>query len=398
MASSEWRKRVEALGLNPDRDANGFEVIVTTNSLEEYKRWFDIPQPPNVATSTLTPARVAKSPPALLQRHITDYITGESAILDAEVIEALDQRVGYYFAHVSAQAKRIVTKEDPLLITSNTAIREFDEIEIRDGGYIKITVPCSFHCNVLTKTFSSKASSVAGQADQMYDVLVVGRSGAHAKDGNSPQPPAEARAGDGAKCDCPNGGFIGHPASNGSPGIDGGKGGDATAPGEDGEDAPIVFFTVAKDLPKSISFLMQGGNGGTGGDGGNGAKGGKGGAGGAGIKCGVHFAQGALGGRGGKGGNGGNGSKGGDGGDGGKLTILVPDHQKGNVIVTVGAAPGGAKGNRGIRGKGGDGGNAGPNGGQPGENGPPGDSDGQDYQPGKPGEKGSATVNGVPVD
>lgn len=382
---NRYRSRVQSLGLDPDIDAVNHRILRTTHSLEEFKNWYNAPPHANPKKCDLTPSKVDKLPDANMRRHVERHITGECVIEDPEVIKALEKRVKTFYSWVKTTAGPItVTATDPLII-KYSGNHVYTTVTIKDGGYIRIFASCHFECQTL--------NNISGAAQA---IQVVGIDGTDAPRGNSPTQPKQADNGSPAQCDC-CGGAVSRYATNGKPGTDGETGGDALVNGGSGGSGPTVLFTVTDSLPGFVSFLNQGGKGGDGGNGGTGAQGGKGGNGGAGTQCGAYYPDGATGGTGGKGGNGGNGSNGNDGGGGGPLTITVPPAQVANVAVTLGNAPGGAKGNRGPKGLGGPGGDAGANGGSAGTNGSPGDTDGNDGTPGNPGVKGSATINGNPV-
>ncbi len=388
---TKWTARVKQLGLDPDHDCNNHPVIRTTRSLAEYTSWYNHPAHPKAVKSDLTVEKLAKMPDALFRRHVVRHLTGEAVISDPAVVKAVEERAKTFYAHVmAAPGPIVVTADKPLIINSNNAITEYTKVTIKDGGYIKILVACSFKCQVLEKIQGGPAGAAA------FDVFVVGEDGRAAAAGTSPSQPVVAGKGDDAACDC-CGGAVAHGSSKGDDGTNGDDGRDAENDGGTGGYAPDVTFTVSDNLMSFITFVDQGGNGGRGGDGGTGAKGGQGGHGGNGRTCGAYHPSGAQGGKGGTGGKGGNASNGGPAGPGSTLNIWVPEAQVGNVSVSVRAATGGGKGIRGFRGDAGPGGEPGNNGGSWGDPGSPGASDGLDGQAGKDGSAGAAYVNNQPV-
>ena len=385
---SKWLARVKQLGLDPEIDCNDYPVLKTTHSLAEYTSWFAHPAHPNAKASDLTAERLAKMPDALFRRHVVRHVTGETVISDPEVIRAIEKRAKSFHAYVrAAPGPIVITGDKPLIINSNNAITVYTKVTLKDGGYIKILVPCSFQCQVL-----EKIQGGAGPAAD-FDIFVVGEDGRPALPGNSPAQPAQAGQGQSAQCDC-CGGAVAHGASGGDRGTDGDDGNDAEDDGGTGKPAPDVVFTVSDNLMSFITFLDKGGDGGRGGDGGKGAQGGQGGKGGNGTTCGAYQPDGAKGGTGGTGGNGGNATNGGNGGDGSQLNVWVPTTQVNNVSVTVRASQGGEKGIRGLRGGAGPGGPPGDKGGTWGDAGSQGASDGLDGQAGTNGNRGAAYING----
>ena len=386
--ADRWRTRLTSLGLLPERDGVNHRILKHTHSLDEFKKWMAFPARNNAAVNDVKPEKIASIPDGLVRRYVTEHVANERVINDPETIAALEKRVGRFYLYVQAAPDITITGSNPLLINSTGTVTVYNNVTIKDGGYIKITVPCKFECQNLTK--------VQGSGSSPYDVFVVGPDGTNDTNGNSPQQPGQAAAGNNAECDC-CGGEVAHDATNGSPGTPGDPGGDAPGTATPGQPGPQVYFFVDNSLTGTLSFLNQGGKGGSGGNGGNGAQGGKGGNGGNGTTCGAYHPDGATGGKGGKGGNGGNASSGRDGGAGATLAIVVPAPGVTNVLVTNGQASGGDKGTRGFKGLGGPGGNAGSNGGSAGATGDPGDTDGQDGVPGLPGAKGTTTLNGNPT-
>jgi hypothetical protein len=387
----QWKKRVQSYGLDPEIDAVNYRILRTTHSLDEYTRWFNAPQHANGKRCDLDAEKVAALPDALMRRHVVRHITGECVIHDAELKKAFEQRVKTFYAWVMAAPDIVITAQNPLIINSPNTITIYNNVTLKDGGYIKISVPCSFQCETFTKI--PGGSSAGAPA---YDISVLGNDGKIGDSGANPTQPKQANSGSNAECDC-CGGIVAHDATPGEPGYPGPSGGDASTPGKTAENSPDALFTVFTDLKNFISFVNVGGNGGAGGNGGTGAQGGQGGNGGNGTTCGAYHPDGANGGKGGKGGNGGNASNGGNGGNGGNLNIKVPQSQTTNVSVTLAISSGGNKGARGFKGLGGPGGKGGSSGGSSGPQGDSGDSDGLDGQSGQPGSKGSATINGVPV-
>jgi hypothetical protein len=383
-----WRTRLTALGLDPDRDAVNIRILKHTRSLAEYKAWFDCVPVPDAEVNDVRPEKIATIPDGLVRRYVTEHVFQQRIIDNPETIAALEQRVGRFYLFVQAAPDIVITGANPLLINSTGTITIYNTVTIKDGGYIKITVPCKFECQTLTKEQTGGTSP--------YDVFVVGIDGANDTKGPTPPIPPPAANGQNAECDC-CGGAVKHHATPGAPGTDGGSGGDAMGYAKPGQPGPEVYFFIDSALTGTVSFLNQGGTGGAGATGGYGAQGGQGGKGGNGTTCGAFYPDGANGGPGGKGGNGGNGSDGRDGGAGGTLTIRVPEAQRTNILVTNGNAPGGAKGSRGLKGVGGQGGAGGSHGGSAGPDGKPGDTDGLDGRPGAPGTKGKTTINGVPA-
>lgn len=381
---TEWRERVQSLGLDPDIDAVNYPVLRTTHSLEEYKRWFNAPPYPNPQKSKLTVAQVPKLPDALMRRDIERHIAGVCVIEDPQVIKALEERVKSFHSFVQTAPDITVTETKPLIITKSGNV-VYGTVTINNGGYINILAACHFECQTLL--------NVSGAQNT---IQVLGIDGQNGLPGNSPKQPDQSGSGNAAECDC-CGGIVQSDSTPGSSGTNGSHGGDAQSPGSAGQSGPTVIFTVKDSLPYLVSFLTQGGTGGRGGDGGNGAQGGQGGKGGDGTTCGAYFPGGSDGGPGGKGGNGGNATNGGDGGSAGNLIINVPPTESNHVAVTLGIAPGGEAGNRGLLGQGGPGGAGGSSGGKTGAPGAPGDADGNPGLPGNPGAKGSATINGSPV-
>lgn len=385
---AHWQRRMTDLGMNPETDGINYRIIKHTNSLHEYKKWLDFPEQANAKTNDVDAEKIASVPDGLIRRYVTQHVSNEKVIEDAAVIAAIEKRVGRFFLFVQAAADITITAANPLIINSTGVVSVYNNVTIKDGGFIRMTVPVKFECQNLIKEQSG--------GDAAYDVFVVGADGVNDTSGNSPSQPGQTGSGSDAECDC-CGGLVATDATNGAPGATGGNGGDAPGINTVGGVGPSVFFFVNNSLTGTLSFLNQGGTGGAGGHGGNGAQGGKGGNGGDGETCGAIHASGAAGGTGGKGGNGGNASNGKDGGPGGTLSISVPQSAVSSVLVTNGQAPGGTRGTRGLKGQGGPGGDAGDDGGSPGSPGSPGDSDGNDGSPGNPGGRGSTTVNGSPV-
>jgi hypothetical protein len=382
-----WRQRVLELGLNPDVDGHDFPIIRHTDSLEEYKRWWAFPPRSDAKVNKVDPAKIATIPDALVRRYVQGHITNERVFTNPKSIRALEKRVGRFFVHVRVAPNRVCTAQDPIIVNSSNDITVYDEITIKDGGYIEITSPCKFEAQVITKI-------QGGASGRKYDVYVVGNPGRDASDGDSPAAAPQAAPGRDAKCDC-CGGAIERKATNGADGKPGTNGFDATQNATAGEEGPVVFFFIHESFRGAggLTFLNQGGKGGDGGRGGNGAEGQRGGDGGAGARCGGVTARGGDGGTGGRGGGGGNGSNGKNGGNGGRLSIWVPDALYSDMIVTNGRAPGGLAGAKGRYGIGGSGGKGGSHGGKHGERGLDGPSDGEPGRAGEPGEPGSSYVN-----
>jgi len=385
---ARWRQRMLDLGLNPDIDGHDFLIIRHTDSLEEYKRWWAFPPRSDSKVNKVDPAKIAKIPDALVRRYVQDHITNARVFTNPKAIRALEKRVGRFFVHVRAAPNRVCTAKDPIIVNSGNEITNYNEITIKDGGYIEITTACKFEAQVITKI-------QGGAAGRKYDVYIVGKPGRDAKDGVNPPAAGQAIAGKDAKCDC-CGGAPERKATDGAPGKPGTNGFDATHDATVGEEGPNVYFFIHESFNGSggLTFLNQGGNGGNGGRGGNGAIGQQGGNGGNGIRCGGITATGGTGGTGGRGGGGGNGSNGKNGGNGGTLEVWVPDPVFSDIIVTNGRAPGGLAGAKGRYGIGGEGGKGGNYGGKHGERGLDGPSDGDPGRPGEPGEKGTSFVNG----
>lgn len=388
LALARWRDRMTSLGLDPDRDGVDHRILKHTGSLEEYKRWCAFPENAACGSNDVKAEKIATIPEALMRRYVSQHVTNDRLITDPAAVAAIEQRVGRFYLFVQAAPNRDVTGKDPLVINSSGVLTVYNTVTIKEGGFIRITIPCKFECQTLTKVQDGGSSP--------YDVFVVGLDGTDDGSGNSPSQPTQTAKGSNAQCDC-CGGSVAHAAQDGSPGTPGGSGTDAPGNASEGQPGPEVYFYVQAQLNGAISFLNRGGRGGNGGSGGTGSRGGQGGDGGDGRTCGAYQPDGKQGGKGGKGGNGGNGSNGMNGGAGAKLSIFVPNDATTSVLVMNEQAAGGKRGLRGFKGEGGPGGNAGANGGSTGPLGDPGDTDGNDGSPGTQGPKGSTTLNGVPV-
>ncbi len=381
-----WRQRLIDLDLDPDLDAINRGIIKHTRSLEELKRWYDIPPNDDAPINDVKPEKVATMPMGLVRRYITEHIYQQRVIINPATIRALEKRAGRLFLYVQAASDITITAAAPLIINNAGVLTIYNNVTIQDGGFIQITAPCTFTCNNLTKVQSGTGGA--------FDVSVLGLNGTAATAGTSPAQPSQGAGGAGNSCDC-CGGTESSAAVPGAAGTVGPNGGSAQANATPGEHGPIVYFSIADQLTGTLSFLNQGGNGGNGGAGGNGAQGGQGGNGGNGGYCGAIHCDGATGGAGGQGGTGGNGSNGANGGKGGTLTIIAPKAGPGSVLVTNGNAPGGTAGAAGALGQGGPGGAGGSEGGSNGGNGAPGAANGEPGAAGNVGAEGSATLNGT---
>lgn len=290
-----------------------------------------------------------------------------------------------------AREELIVTANKPLII-DHSGKWEYSKIIIKDGGYIRITVPTNLSCDSIEK----ETGQIAGADD--YDIYIVGNDGQKPDKPSKPETPKKAHDGNPVECKARwLKWFINAHATNGATGPSG-LDGVLGIPADPGEDGPKVTLNLDKVVTPGISILNQGGNGGDGGDGGDGGNGGDGGIGGKEGTCGWIKGDGGNGGDGGKGGNGGNGMPGGRGGDGGQLTITCEDETAINLNVVNKKAHGGKAGAGGQEGSGGKGGESGGRGGSPGNDGEPGDTQGEPgANSGDDGDIGITTINGNPV-
>lgn len=270
------------------------------------------------------------------------------------------------------------SNSNPYLIDSSNVETSFTSIMLKNGGYIKITVPCTLQSQIFDKIDSASESS----ASAPYDIEIVGSDGkpgtAGAQGANQPQ----AEDGSNAKCDS-LGGACKHYGKNGKNGAVGNTGIDAvqTQATTDGSAAPTVTLSLG-ELGAEISVYNRGGNGATGGTGGKGGTGQQGGNGGSSKQCGGAKCHGGDGGDGGTGGNGAKGGNGGNGGHGSQVTVTYESvtgscGTTGSVVTNAAQSIGGPPGIGGYAGDGGaKGSGGGASNGSPGLKGTLGDSSG----------------------
>ncbi len=369
-----WQKRVADLGIAPDQKHDGRTPhISNTQSLHELARKVGAPMLQQSRPGVLKSVHLAdpsKAHNLRLKLAAVDHCLGISPITEQAVIDEAEKRFAVQPLYVYAAPDITVTPEDPLLIDSTQSVTVYGHVTIVAGGYIKISVPCHFQCQVLQKV--SPGNVAAGSA---YDFIICGKDGLGGKEGERGAEGTPGGAGANAQCDLA-GGCI---ASNGQQGGNGGNAsnGNDGYDGFNGDDAPSVILSIG-DLQSNVTLLNVGGNGGPGGRGGPGGKGGVGGAGGKDTTC---WACQASGGNGGNGGNGGDGGHGGNGGNGGNGSYSIAYYKSNNssaILVTNAQASGGEFGQGGSAGDGGDPGAAG------GRNA----SGGQSGNAGKPGNRG----------
>jgi len=275
----------------------------------------------------------------------------------------------------------------PYEINSTSVPVTFDTVTLKNGGYIKITVSCTFSSTTFIK-------ETGGQSTTKYDIQVLGTNGETGTPGAQGANQDQATNGGDARCDAAGGGCA-HFGRNGTDGLPGNPGTDAliSQPATHGSNAPNVTLNLG-EIIGSISVLNQGGTGGKGGMGGKGGTGQQGGNGGKSKQCAGTFCHSGDGGKGGDGGDGGNGGNGGDGGDGGTVRIFyTSDSPANSVIAQATQAKGGDAGAGGDAGEGGWGGSGGGNN----KKGNDGKSGNASLISGNDGDLGSFIINGEPV-
>lgn len=329
-----------------------------------------------------------KVPDDVLVEAIRRHAMGLTVIEDPALRQEIDRRFDDFVFDVHAAEDIDVTRDRPLIINNNS-IAAYNEVRIHPGGYIQITAPCNFRCQVLKKMGPEGSDAAAA-----YDIRVAGENGKDAKvdddywkaKNGADGEPWKERARD-AHQDCAHG----QPGENGQSGRDGlpGRVGDG---GGRGRPAPEVVFRIGY-LAHSVTALNQGGEGGRGGPGGRGGNGGAGQDGGRDAACGLYWQKGGAGGNGGNGADGADGGPGGDAGDGAKVVFHVQKQAGGaQVIAHDGEAPGGVGGEGGQVGRGGDAGVPGKHGAS-GRRGTNGKVQGKKGADGSRGRKGQTLIN-----
>jgi hypothetical protein len=388
-AEAAWRESVQRLGLDPERvrrrSAHFYQVIV--RGLAANERLHQAPVLQDQVPSPLEHGNLDAASPERLIQALRLHLMGMSVIRDPEVLRRVEEYADITY-NVYAAPDVDVTKDKPLLIDSGHAITTYGEVRLHPGGYIRVTVPCHFRCQVLRKV----GGAAAGASEEMTaaDIRVLGQDGTdvkedesywtrkNGKNGNTGQPGPDAVS-------CTPGG-NGQPGGNGADGQPGDR-------GSNGGAAPEVAFTI-RELQSSVSVLTCGGRGGNAGSGGRGGAGGSGGKGGAGRWCGAEWVRAGNGGQGGDGGNGANGGVGGDGGKGGTVVLRVEKLAPGvEILRLTPPSPAGRGADGGIPGIAGQGGEAGGPGGGPGQNGRPGPKTGTRGGDGTTGAVGEIKVN-----
>jgi hypothetical protein len=375
-----WRERVEALGLDPDRDTGGPGRIKVTRDVAEYTRWFGVEPLSETRASVLDSPGGGAPRRAVLRTALIDHITGAAPITDEAKLKQLEEGLDTFYAVVDAAPDIEVTAANPLIINTAYSITDYGVVTLKDGGYIEISVPASFKCERLVK--------LAGGGGATADFIITGVTGSAGEAGADQPTAGPGNNGSGGQCDsC--GGIVKSDGTNGTNGHAGLPGGDGRNAGN-GANAPDVNIDIG-ELQGRLVVLNTGGAGGDGGRGGNGGTGGNGGNGGSDVKCGATYGDGGNGGNGGDGGNGGNGATGGNGGNGGFVTVKYRPAGDSSVNKQDVGGSGGRAGDPGAGGHGGSGGASGGRGaspGGPGTNGKP----GVPGQPGQSGQPGTTTV------
>lgn len=380
----QWRSRLSAMGIDPDIGGRGFATTLATYDLHQYFSWWDPPKRSATKASVLDGRDLNSISDERGRRAIEEHLLGISPITDSAVIQALQDRFRVFTADVIAAPDITITAANPLIINSTQTITVFGNVTLQDGGYIQITVPCSFECVTFTKTQTGGGTAPA------YDITVAGATGATGTVGTPGNSPAgQAAAGSDGACDC-CGGIAENNGTDGAVGAAGGPG-LAGQPGANGGDAPQMVVLQLGTLTGTVSLLNQGGTGGAGGAGGAGGVGQQGGDGGSDKTCGAEHCDGGSGGVGGVGGQGGNGGQGANGGAGAQIQVSYTG--SGQVLATNGTSPGGGGGAAGQGGAGGAGGASGGRGAVAGAAGNPG-TNGVAGIGGIGGTLGAVTING----
>jgi hypothetical protein len=385
-----WRKRVEAAGVTIDEQKDGrTPYISNTRTLHELVHKVSAPvlhQPRQSVLKSVHLADPSKAHNLRLKRAAVDHCLGISPIQEQVVLDEAEKRFAVQPLYIYVAPDIVVTAQDPLIIDSTQSVTIYGHVQIVAGGYIQISVPCHFQCQVLQKVSPQHASSVI---DADYDFILRGKDGPAGNNGEAGALGTTGGGGARAECDLAGGcvqsegksGGNGGNASNGNDGYD----------GFNGEDSPSVIISIG-DLQSTVTLFNVGGSGGTGGRGGTGGKGGRGGSGGKDTICWACQASGGNGGNGGDGGSGGNGGNGGNGGSGGYSIAYYATGNSSAVLVTNGQSSGGEFGQGGASGPGGDpgaGGGRNASGGQSGNAGKPGN---RGYK-GNPGAAGNVDIN-----
>src|ERR1043166_893842 len=190
-----WRQRLIDLDLNPDRDAVNYPIVKHTGNLEVFKGWWAFPFNPHATVNDVRADKVASIPDALLRRFVSEHVANQRIFTDPAVIEAVEERVKRFYLYVQAAPDITITAQDPLLINNTGVITIYNNVTIRDGGFIRITLPTKFECQNLTKV-------QGGGGESQFDVFSVGRDGGNSQEGTTSGPPGKADNGKKAECDC----------------------------------------------------------------------------------------------------------------------------------------------------------------------------------------------------
>lgn len=330
-----WLERMKVFNLHPDKDAShipknqdSFRFELTSKDLLEKARVFHGIQNDQIESKEnkkellifrdvlkypKSPEQIRKLPVHKFHALAKGFLLGRYN-LTPDQISAIQDKIGFggrLPVSLHADADRVVTADNPLIINGDFSFSNFGKITIEKGGYILIQTFCTFVCEVLKLGTSLTQSEAAGNI-----FVIQGLSGNHGRNGVDGTPGRFGPEGIGYHC-LSGGGWE---MSGGTNGGDGGSGssGSAGENGNSGDKSPDVTIIV-KDLQANISISNCGGKGGDGGNGGSGGKGGKGGDGGAGGACSARSVSGGKTGNGGDGGNSGSGADGGSGGNGGNV-------------------------------------------------------------------------------
>src|SRR5581483_7845644 len=153
-----------------------------------------------------------------------DHCLGISPITEQAVIDEAEKRFAVQPLYVYAAPDITVTPENPLIIDSTQSVVVYGRVTIVAGGYIEISVPCHFQCQVLEKVSQDGVASGAA-----YDFILRGKNGQTGKEGETGATGTKGGNGANAQCDQAGGcvktdgkpGGNGGNASNGNDGYDG---------------------------------------------------------------------------------------------------------------------------------------------------------------------------------
>lgn len=412
--NTSWKDKVETLGFRRNQLGNTLQIRhYSPKHMAEFKQILGVPEGAFKSTDSNEMSETTKlfamnlhddkQKTVVRDRLIMPILLGKRSLITTnnnEDRESMDEFLNDFVQGMGVDAYAAqsldITKDNPLIINSSTSVAIFDKITIKSGGYIEISVPCSFQCNTMEVKYDGTASP------KEYHILVTGQAGKNGEDGSSrpadlgKTPPALSTAKNGAngvdgtegKCDCCHGvpkedGTVGGNGENGAAGVPG-------SDGVKGSNGPQVFISIG-ELINDLTIYNSGGKGGDGGKGESGGNGGNGGNGGASKTCCAFYTKGGDGGNGANGGNGASGGNGANSGNGGEVSVSYKSTVGAHINTHCLRGSGGKGGSGGLAGAGGRGGNSGGRGSKPGNNGQPG-TNGQSGKDGLEGNIGEINV------